>query len=130
MGKGVTLQPMTSCFILKQNLVLLSLSSLDFSFMMEDNISEVFGLLHTFKMKVELIQNSAISFSVCVDNKYDRLEELLVKLREEFRVVCHPRVILYTARHASAQEIQSLVAGKETLLKQEVGDTVQVIVKA
>ncbi|MCW9037402.1 aspartate kinase, partial [Altibacter sp.] len=65
-GKGVALDPETSCFILKKNQVLISLSSLDFSFMMENHIGDVFKWLHEYKMKVELIQNSAISFSVCV----------------------------------------------------------------
>jgi len=128
-GKGVQLSPALSCFILKPDLVLLSLSSLDFSIMMEDNISEVFGWLHQFKMKVELIQNSAISFSVCVDNKYNRLEELLSRLREHFKVVHYPGVTLFTARHATADEIRALIDGQHVLLKQEIGDTVQVITK-
>ncbi|MCH9659921.1 MAG: aspartate kinase [Bacteroidetes bacterium] len=127
-GKGVTLDPMTSCFILKKNQVLISLSSLDFSFMMEDNFSEVFNLLHRYKMRVELIQNSAISFSVCVDNKYNNLEALLTKLREKFKVICYYGVTLYTIRHATPVEIKSLVQEKEVLLKQESAETVQLVV--
>ncbi|MEZ4874969.1 MAG: aspartate kinase [Flavobacteriaceae bacterium] len=127
-GKGTLLDPMVSCFILKKNQVLLSLSSLDFSFMMEDNISEVFNLLHHYQMKVELIQNSAISFSVCIDNKYNNLEPLLTKLRERFKVVCYYGVTLYTVRHSKPVEIQSLVEDKEVLLKQENSETVQLVV--
>ena len=44
---------------------------------MEENISEIFSLLHLYKMKVDVIQNSAISFSVCIDNLYNNLEKLL-----------------------------------------------------
>ena len=128
-GKGVTLDPLISCFILKKNQVLISLSSLDFSFMMEDNIGDVFKLLHQFKMKVNLIQNSAISFSVCVDNKYDKLELLLSKLRETFRVSWNENVTLYTVRHSNTSEIKDLLKGKEMLLKQESRETVQLIVK-
>jgi len=127
-GKGVLLDPMVSCFILKKNQVLVSLSSLDFSFMMEDNISEVFNLLHRYKMKVELIQNSAISFSVCIDNKYNNLEPLLTKLRERFKVVVYYGVTLYTIRHSKPVEIQSLTEDKEVLLKQESSETVQLVV--
>lgn len=127
-GKGVTLDPMTSCFILKKDQVLISLSSLDFSFMMEDNFSEVFNLLHRYKMKVEMIQNSAISFSVCIDNKYNKLEPLLNKLREKFKVTCYFGVTLYTVRHSTPVEIQSLIREKEILLKQETGGTVQLVV--
>jgi len=128
-GKGVTLDPYTSCFILKKNLVLISLSSLDFSFMMEDNIGDVFKMLHEYKMKVDLIQNSAISFSVCVDNKYDKLEELLAKLREKFKVSWNEGVTLYTVRHSKPQEIKELSQNKKLLLKQESRETVQIVVE-
>jgi aspartate kinase len=128
-GKGVRLNPQTSCFILKRNQVLISLSSLDFSFMMEDNISDIFRWLHEFKMKVEMIQNSAISFSVCVDNKFNTLDALLAKLRERFRVRWNEGVTLYTVRHAKPSEIDALMENKEVLLKQESRDTVQIIVR-
>jgi len=128
-GKGVTLDPMTSCFILKKNQVLISLSSLDFSFMVEDHIGDVFKWLHEYKMKVELIQNSAISFSVCVDNKYNTLEPLLSRLRGTFKVKWNEGVTLYTIRHASSSEIKNLEANKTVLLKQESRDTVQLVVK-
>lgn len=128
-GKGVTLDPMTSCFILKRNQVLISLSSLDFSFMMEDNFRDVFNLLHRYKMKVELIQNSAISFSVCLDNKYDKLEPLLNKLRANFKVSHFENVTLYTVRHSQPREIKALTENKQVLLKQETGDTVQLVVR-
>jgi len=128
-GKGATLDPQVSCFILKGNQVLLSLSSLDFSFIMEDNISDVFRWLHEYKMKVNLIQNSAISFSVCVDNKYDNLEALLKKLREKFKVKWNENVTLYTVRHSKPSEIKLLTQDKQLLLKQESRETVQIVVK-
>ena len=128
-GKGVTLQPMVSCFILKKNQVLISLSSLDFNFMMEDHIGNVFKWLHEYKMKVELIQNSAISFSVCIDNKYDTLEPLLNKLRSTFKVRWNENVTLYTIRHADPKQVKALLKDKELLLKQESRGTVQLVVK-
>ena len=128
-GKGVALDPLVSCFILKKNQVLISLSSLDFSFMMEDNIGDVFKLLHQNKMKVNLIQNSAISFSVCIDNNYNKLEPLLIKLRETFRVSWNENVTLYTVRHSNSLEIKNLLKGKEMLLRQESRETVQLVVK-
>lgn len=128
-GKGVTLDPMTSCFILKKNQVLISLSSLDFSFMMEDNFRDVFNLMHRYQMKVELIQNSAISFSVCLDDKYKNLEPLLNKLRSTFKVNFYENVTLYTIRHSQPNEIKALTENKTVLLKQETNDTVQLIVQ-
>lgn len=128
-GKGVALDPQVSCFILKKNQVLISLSSLDFSFMMEDNISAVFKLLHKYKMRVELIQNSAISFSVCVDNKFNNLEALLGKLRETFKVKWNEGVTLYTIRHSKPVEILAISKGKMVLLKQESRNTVQLVIR-
>ncbi|MAM30654.1 MAG: aspartate kinase [Flavobacteriaceae bacterium] len=128
-GKGVTLDPMVSCFILKKNQVLISLSSLDFNFMMEHHIGDVFKWLHTYKMKVELIQNSAISFSVCVDNKYDNLAPLLAKLRSAFKVSWNENVTLYTIRHADSKQIKAILKDKILLVKQESRGTVQLVVK-
>ena len=128
-GKGIALDPLVSCFILKKNQVLISLSSLDFSFMMENNIGDVFKQLYQYKMKVNLIQNSAISFSVCVDNKFNKLELLLGKLRETFRVTWNEDVVLYTIRHSKTSEIKELLRGKEMLLKQENRGTIQIVVK-
>lgn len=128
-GKGKLLDPMTSCFILKKDQVLISLSSLDFSFMMEDNIGDVFKWLHKYKMKVELIQNSAISFSVCVNDKFNNLEPLLAKLREKFSVKWNENVTLYTIRHFNPTEVKALAENKNVLLKQESKETVQLVIK-
>lgn len=128
-GEGVALEPHVSCFILKKNLDLISLSSLDFSFMMEDNIAEVFKWLHEHKMKVELIQNSAISFSVCVNDKFGNLDVLLNKLREKFSVKWNENVTLYTIRHFDPLEVKALRENKHVLLKQETQETVQLVIK-
>lgn len=128
-GEGIDLEPAVSCFILKNDLVLISLSSLDFSFMMEDNIGEVFKWLHEYKMKVELIQNSAISFSVCVSDKFGNLNILLHKLREKFRVKWNENVTLYTIRHFDPMEVKTLRENKQVLLKQETQETVQLVIK-
>jgi len=128
-GKGVTLDPKTACFILKKQQILLSLSSLDFSFMVEKNISDVFTLLDTYKMKVSLIQNSAISFSVVIDDAYHNLDSLLSSLRAAFRVSWNEDVTLYTIRHASSKDVKSLIQNKKVLLKQESRETIQVVIK-
>jgi aspartate kinase len=128
-GKGKTLEPEISCFIVRKNLVLIELSSLDFSFIVEDNISEIFNLLHLYKMKVDVIQNSAISFSVCVDNNYNNLEKLLLHLKAKFKVTFHNNVALYTIRHFTKNAIEQLEAGKTVLLKQIYNETVQIVSK-
>ena len=127
--KDITLNPKVPCYILKQNQVLISLSSLDFSYIVEDNISHIFSLLHDYKMKVSMIQNSAISFSVCIENNYDNLERLLLHLKAKYKVSAHKAVKLYTIRHYNQQAIQDIEAGKDILLKQITPETVQIITK-
>lgn len=129
-GTGPDLKPLVGCIIKKEQQVLIQLSALDFNFMMEDHIGDVFKWLHTYQMKVELIQNSAISFSVCVDNKYNRLPELVAQLQKRFKVLVHPRVTLLTLRHAPSKMIQSSTKGREVLLRQESGDTLQLVLRS
>lgn len=128
-GRGVGIEPEVPCFIVKKDQVLMKLSSLDFSFIVEDSISELFKMFHEYKMKVDLIQNSAISFSVCVDNKFGRLEELLKNLKSRFKVVCQEDVSLYTIRHFNSKAIESLLNGHEVLLEQRGKETVQFVIK-
>jgi aspartate kinase len=128
-GKNITLEPMVPCFIVKKNQVLISLSSLDFSYIVEENISEIFNLLHSYKMKVDVIQNSAISFSVCVDNIYNNLDKLLHHLKAKFKVTCHENVSLYTIRHYNQASINQIEEGKTVLLKQLTQETVQIVSK-
>ncbi len=128
-GKNVTLDPLISCFIVKKNQVLISLSSLDFSYIVEENISDIFNLLHQYKMKVDVIQNSAISFSVCIDNLFNNLDKLLHQLRAKFRVTCHENVSLYTIRHYNENAIKQIEHDKTVLLKQLTQETVQVVTK-
>ncbi len=126
-SKGKALEPEIPCFIVKKNQILISLSSLDFSYIMEENISEIFSLLHLYKMKVDVIQNSAISFSVCIDNLYNNLEKLLQHLKAKFNVTCNDNVSLYTIRHYNDVSIKELEKDKTVLLKQLTQGTVQLV---
>jgi aspartate kinase len=129
-SKGQALIPAIPCFIVKKNQVLISLSSLDFSFMVEENISEIFRLFHQYQMKVDLIQNSAISFAVCVDNRFNNLEILIQHLKARFKVSFITGVSLYTIRHFDDTAIKTLEKDKEVLLKQVMQNTVQLVTVA
>lgn len=128
-GEGPEIFPKTPCFIIKKNLILISLSTSDFSFFVEENISEVFALFHKYQVKVHLIQNSAISFSVCVDNKFNKAAKLIEYLRQKFEVNYHKDVDLFTVRHFDEQTLQGIRSGKEILLQQRTQNTVQLVTK-
>lgn len=128
-SKGADLEPHLPCFIVKRDQLLLSLSSIDFSFIMEENISEIFKLLHEFKMKVSLIQNSAISFSVCIEDKYGNFEALRVILSKKFKVSYNENVSLYTIRHFDEKSKNAIEKNKTVLLKQISRETLQLVTK-
>ena len=128
-SKGADLEPMLPCFIVKREQLLLSLSSIDFSFIMEENISEIFKLLHEFKMKVSLIQNSAISFSVCIEDKYLNFEALKAILSKKFKVSYNENVSLYTIRHFDEKSKVAIEKNKTVLLKQISRETLQLVTK-
>lgn len=128
-SKGADLEPQTSCFIVKKGQLLLSLSSLDFSFIMEENISEIFALLHQYRIKVSLIQNSAISFSVCVEDKFGNFEQLKAVLSKKFKVTYNENVSLYTIRHFDQKSEDAVAKNKEVLVKQISRETLQLVTR-
>jgi aspartate kinase len=126
-SKGTALEPYLPCFIVKRNQLLISLSSIDFSFIMEENISEIFALFHRFKLKVNLIQNSAISFSVCVEDKFNNFNELNAILSKKFKVDFSKEVTLYTIRHFNDLAAETVELGKKVILKQVSTETMQIV---
>ena len=128
-SRGVKIKPEVPCFIVKRNLNLIKLSSLDFSFIVEENISEIFQILHENKMKVDLIQNSAISFSVCVYDKFNRLKELLTILKGTFKIECIENVNLFTIRHFNENSAREILKNNELILEQRTDEILQLIVK-
>lgn len=126
-SKGADLEPQASCYIVKKNQLLISLSSLDFSFIMEENISEIFLLLHKFKIKVHLIQNTAISFSVCVDDKFGNFNELKSVLSKKFHVTYNDNVSLYTIRHFTEKSGDAVAKNKTVLVRQVSRETLQIV---
>jgi len=128
-SKGKDLEPQTPCFIVKKNQLLISLSSIDFSFIMEENISEIFSLLHQYKIKTSLIQNSAISFSVCVEDKFGNFNDLKAILSKKFKVAYNENVSLYTIRHFDEKAAQIVEKDKTVLVKQISRETMQIVTK-
>ena len=127
-SRGIKIDPKIPCFIVQRNLSLLKLSSLDFSFIVEDNISDIFQILHENKMKVDLIQNSAISFSVCIYDKYYRLKELLSILKATYKVECTENVSLFTIRHFNENSSKEILKNNKLLLEQRTKETLQLVV--
>ena len=122
------LNPLIPCFILKKNQTLLELSTLDFSFIVEENISQIFSLMDKYKVRVEMIQNSAISFAVCINDRYGKLKDLVLELNLKFKVEVKENVLLHTIRHFDNSSIKEIKeSGKKILLEQRTYKTAQFV---
>lgn len=128
-AKGQPLDPKVPCFILKREQNLVRLSSKDFSFITEDKLSGIFNKLYDYQIKVNLMQNSAISLSLCLEDKYNNLDQFVADMNEAFKVQLENDVLLYTIRHFDADS-DKVVSKEKELLRQTVRETLQIVVKA
>jgi aspartate kinase len=115
--------------ILKQNQVLLSLSAKDYSFISENHLSSIFGLFAQRQVKVNMMQTSALSFTVCIDYNEDRFKKLLQGLGDDFNVKYNAGLTLITVRHYSQASLKELTDNKIILLEQVSRNTMQMVVK-
>jgi len=115
--------------IVKKNQVLLSISPKDLSFIAEDHLSDIFGHLAKFKIKINLMQNSAISFSICTDNNRSRINSLLRSLEKDYRVLRNEHLKLFTIRHYTTEVIDKFLEKNNILLEQKSRNTAQFVIK-
>jgi len=128
-SEGVTLEPTIPCFIVKKNQVLVSISSIDFSFIVEENISDIFKLFHKYQLKVNLIQNSAISFSVCVDNNLNHFDLFYNEIKNMYKVSFVKNVDLFTVRHFTENSLEGIYKLGTSLVSQINKNTAQIIIQ-
>ncbi len=127
--KGVDLEPKIPCFILKKNQILVSISALDFSFMVEHNLRDIFNYLHDYKLKVNLIQNSALSFIVCIEDLYENFNDFYSNIKSKYKVSHSQDVTLFTVRHFDEDSISRIEENHTVLLKQTSRETIQIVVQ-
>jgi len=116
--------------ILKQNQALLSISAKDYSFISENHLSYIFGLFAQNQVKVNVMQTSALSFTVCFDLYEERFNKLLQGLSQDFKVKYNYNLTLITVRHHTPASLKELTANKTVLLEQVSRNTVQLVVNA
>ena len=126
---GVTTKSETSFFIVKDNQILISISDTSLAFIVETHMSKIFKLLAKHGIGVNMMQNSAVSFSICVDNDKYKIPALLNDLKENFDVFYNDELSLYTVRHYTDATAKELLKGKEVILEQKSRNTLQIVVK-
>lgn len=115
-------------YILKEKQVLMRISTRDFSFIAEDHISFIFKELAKRNIKVSLMQNSAISLALCLEDKFNNVDELEAELEQDFNTEIVKNVSLFTIRNARLENLDKLYEGKNVLLEQITKTTVQMII--
>jgi aspartate kinase len=116
-------------FIVKENQVLISLFPKDLSFIIEDALSRIFAYLSEQRIKVNLIQNSAISISFCIDNYDCDLKKLINHLKEDFKVLYNDQLELLTIRHYTSDSIEKVTKGRKIYIDQRSRHTAHFVIK-
>ncbi len=115
------------CYIFKTNQVLISIYPKDFSFIAVENLDEIFAIISKNKIKINLMQNSALSFSICCDNKVHKIEKLIKDLSVKYKVKYNLNIELITIRHYTEDIVSKIITGKEVLVEQRSRATVQMV---
>jgi len=132
--EGTTIHSNTSndhlvpSFIFKQNQMLVSISPKDFSFIEEKNLSEIFARLSSLDVKINLMQNSAVSFSVLIDENKVDIKEFIAVFDDAYNVKYNASLELITIRHYDDETIERCLVNKEVLLQQLTRETARIIV--
>ncbi|MBK8327937.1 MAG: aspartate kinase [Bacteroidetes bacterium] len=115
--------------VLKTNQTLLQVTTKDYSFITEDNLSTIYKLFHSCKIKINLIQNAAISFVACIDSHAAHLDELLQLLSDKYDVKRNEHLFLFTVRHYKQEVLREELKNREVLLTQKTRQTIQMVVR-
>ena len=116
-------------FIFKVNQVLISILPKDFSFILEDNLSEIFNLFHKHKVKINMMHNSAISFSVSSDYNAQKIEALVSDLKKRFDVSQQQDLELVTIRYFNQETIDRVLVNKRVIHEVKDAYTCQMLIQ-
>ena len=114
-------------YILKEKQVLMRIATRDFSFIAEDHLSLIFSELARYKIKISLMQNSAISLALCLEDKYKNIDALNEALNKAFNTEVIKDVALYTVRNADVKDLNRFYEDKKVLLEQISKKTIQMV---
>ena len=115
--------------VVKEEQVLLQMTTRDFSFVTEDRLSSLYRIFSALNVKINLLQAAAISFVVCIDNRTEKLKALLGQLEGDYKVLRNEGVQLLTVRHYTPEVVADLTKGRYVLLQQKTRQTVQLVMK-
>ncbi len=124
------IEPAVPSYIVKEDQVLISISDKSLDFIIEKHLSSIFSLFYDNGIRVNMMQNSAVSFSVCVDNDKHKIPNLLDILNKKFDVYYNQDLTLITIRHYTDLIVSDFLKGKDIILEQRTRSTLQLIMKS
>lgn len=116
--------------MVEKNQALLHITTLDYSFVAEHHMARLFGKAADLRIFVNMMQNTAISFTICVPNQADRIEKFSQEIADEFKVKSESGLELITIRHYNEDTIANLKKGKIVLFEERIRNTLQMVVRA
>lgn len=123
------ISPETPLYIVRHDQVLISISPKDFSFIAEHNLQMLFGIFAEIGVRINVMQNSALSFSVCIDHNAVLLDQLLKRLQSDYHVRYNEGLNLITIRYYTQEIIDHIVDGRHVFLEQRSSKTEQIVVE-
>ncbi|MCD4770518.1 MAG: aspartate kinase, partial [Bacteroidales bacterium] len=117
-------------YVRKENQILLSFVPKDFSFVIGDNLGDLFHRFYRHGIKTNMVQASAVSIAVCVDNEPARIESLTGELRSEYKVLFNDGVELLTLRYYDKESVENITSGRDILLEQRTRRSIRYVVKS
>lgn len=126
-GVEKVLEDQVPTYIFKQNQMLISISSKDFSFIVEENFSNIFGLFASNGVKINVMQNSAISFTICVDYNESKCAQLINQLERDYNVKSNIHLELLTISNYEQAQLDSFIENKKILMEQRNRSSVQLV---
>ena len=126
-AEGVKTKPDLPSYIIKEDQVLISISDPRLSFIVEDHMKQIFLLLTEHSISVNMMQNSAVSFSICIDNDKYTIPKFIQDLQKEFKVSYNESVRLYTIRNYNSKVLKEFLNNRVVLLEQRSRNTLQVV---
>jgi aspartate kinase len=127
--EDIDVKQLPPIIVVKKNQVLLTITSKDFGFVTEDRISDIYELFHKLKIKINLMQNAAISFSCCIDNSPEKIESLIKALQENYKIEYNEGLELLTVRYNKDGVMNDLINNRTVLLEQRSPVTIQALLK-
>lgn len=115
---------------LEQDQTLLSIATRDFSFVAEHHLSYLFQKIADQRLQVNMMQNSAISFSICVNSAPDKVQAFINGIEKEFKVTREDGLELFTIRHPQDAVLENLKKGKILLFEERIRNTIQFVAKS